>query len=219
MTQPTDRAVFELERPDSKLWHYYVLGSVLLGPFFFVALVPLYFRYHTLRYRFDQEGISMAWGILFRREIHLTYSRIQDIHLVANVVERWLGLARIQIQTASGSAKAEMTLEGLLQFELVRDFLYGRMRGLRDRADGTAPAAGGLRTLDAASAAAIAPVRSDAGSPSASSAESAELAKVLAEVAAELRSLRLALEHGQKRDPGEANAGGAPENLDHARER
>ena len=96
----------------------------------------------------------MGWGILFRREINLTYSRIQDIHLVSNIVERWLGLARIQIQTASGSAKAEMTLAGLLQFERVRDFLYSRMRGARDAGTATTPAtataAGAPAALDGA---------------------------------------------------------------------
>ena len=40
-----------------------------------------WFRYHTMRYRFDAEGVSMSWGILFRREVLLNYSRIQDIHL------------------------------------------------------------------------------------------------------------------------------------------
>src|SRR5688572_5810546 len=110
---------------------YYTLLSVLLGPFFFLALIPYYFRYHTMRFQFDDEGISMKWGILFRREITLTYARIQDIHLTSNIVERWLRLARIQIQTASASAAAEMTLEGLHEFELVRDFLYSKMRGVR----------------------------------------------------------------------------------------
>ena len=75
----------------------------------------------------------MRWGVLFRREISLTYSRIQDIHLSSNFVERWLGLAKIQVQTASGSASAEMTIEGLRDFGGVRDFLYARMRGARDR--------------------------------------------------------------------------------------
>ncbi len=123
--------VFALERPDPKLLTYYALGSLLAGPLFFVVLVPLYFRYHTMRYRFDEEGVSMRWGILFRREISLNYSRLQDIHLTSNVVERWLGLGRVQLQTASGSAKAEMTIEGMPQFELIRDFLYSRMRGAR----------------------------------------------------------------------------------------
>src|SRR5687767_1452342 len=122
--------VFAIHEPDPALFRYYLLGSLLAGPLFFIPLIPLYFRYHTLRYQFDSEGISMRWGILFRREITLTYARIQDIHLVSNVLERWLGLARVQIQTASGSASAEMTLEGIRQFSVVRDYLYGRMRGI-----------------------------------------------------------------------------------------
>jgi membrane protein YdbS with pleckstrin-like domain len=119
-------------QPDPSLLRYYLLSSLLLGPFFPLALVPLYFRYRTLRYELDEEGITMRWGILFRREISLTYARIQDIHLSSNVVERWLGLAKVQVQTASGSAAAEMTIEGLRIVESLRDFLYSRMRGARD---------------------------------------------------------------------------------------
>jgi putative membrane protein len=121
--------VFKIERPAPALMKYYLLVCLLTGPLFVIFIVPCYFRYHTLRYRFDREGISMRWGILFRREINLTYTRIQDIHLTSNIIERWLGLARIQVQTASGSSSAEMTIEGLHEFEHVRNFLYARMRG------------------------------------------------------------------------------------------
>jgi len=131
--------VFSIHRPSPSLFKYYVLSSFVAGPFFFIPLLYLYFRYHTMRYDFDEEGISMRWGILFRREITLTYARIQDIHLTSNVLERWLGLARIQIQTASASASAEMTLEGLHEFEGVRDFLYSKMRGVRPQQGAAAP--------------------------------------------------------------------------------
>jgi putative membrane protein len=184
MTQ-SDDAVFGIERPDPKLWIYYFLSSFVMGPLFFVALVPLWFRYQTLHYRFDQEGISMGWGILFRREINLTYSRIQDIHLVSNIVERWLGLARVQIQTASGSARAEMTIAGLLEFEQVRDFLYSRMRGARDAA-----------TAIARPSAAAAGEALSGAPPTIEGAH--DLAGVLSEVAAELRAVRLALEARQR---------------------
>jgi putative membrane protein len=50
---------------------------------------------------------------------------------VSNLIERWLGLGRVQIQTASGQSGAEMTIEGLPDFEFVRDELYQRMRGAR----------------------------------------------------------------------------------------
>lgn len=125
--------VFSVRRPEPSLMKYYVITSLALGPFFFIPLIPLYFRYHTMRYDFDEQGISMRWGILFRREVTLTYARIQDIHLVSNFVERWLGLARVQIQTASGSSTAEMTIEGVKEFARVRDFLYSRMRGVAEK--------------------------------------------------------------------------------------
>jgi len=64
-----------------------------------------------------------------RHEIMLNYSRIQDIQLHSNVIERWLGLTRIEVQTAAGAADSEMTLEGLPDPEGMRDFLYSRMRG------------------------------------------------------------------------------------------
>jgi membrane protein YdbS with pleckstrin-like domain len=175
-------------RPHPNLLKYYALSSLVLGPFFWVLLIPLYFRYHTMRYRFDEEGVSMRWGILFRREISLTYARIQDIHLSSNFVERWLGLARIQIQTASGNAGAEMTIEGLREYEPIRDFLYARMRGTRGA--GTAAARGG--------SAAAAPAAAPAGG-----ADAAELASTLRAVADELRALRTEL-HARNAVDGEA---------------
>lgn len=129
-----ERAPFEpyaLSRPDKSLLWYYVLVSLLAGPFFPFVLIPLYFKYETLRYQFDAKGLSMSWGILFRRETVLTYRRIQDIHLTRNIVQRWMGLASVAVQTASGSAGAEMTIEGILDAEPLRDYLYAQMRGAR----------------------------------------------------------------------------------------
>ncbi|HOB53931.1 MAG TPA: PH domain-containing protein [Acidobacteriota bacterium] len=163
------QAVFAIERPIPRLLAVYAVRALLMGPLFPVAIFPLYFRYHTMRYRFDDTGIVMSWGVLFHRETTIAYARIQDIHLTSNVVERWLGLARIQIQTASGSAHAEMVLEGLPDSGRIRDFLYARMRGVR-----TAPAA-------------VAP---PAAAGEAVGADSAAVAAALHETAQELRAVR-----------------------------
>jgi putative membrane protein len=120
-----------VRRPVPALLTYYVLLSIAAGPGIIIALPLRIFRFRTLQYEFDEQGVTMRWGILFRREISLTYARIQDIHLVSNVVERWLGLGRVQLQTASGQAAAEMTIEGLPDFERLRDELYQRMRGAK----------------------------------------------------------------------------------------
>lgn len=121
--------IFALSAPDPALWILYVIRALLTGPGLIILLPYLYFRYHTLRYTFDEEGIHMRVGILFRREVNLTYARIQDIHLQSGLLQRWLDLADIQIQTASGSADAELVIEGFKEYEAIRDFLYTRMRG------------------------------------------------------------------------------------------
>jgi len=164
MTEPIPSHIAAITRPVDKLMHYYVLRSLAETVAFPVTIIVRYFRFHTMRYVFSDEGIRMSWGILFRHEIMLNYARIQDIHLRSNAVERWLGLARIEIQTASGGS-SEMTLEGLTDTEAMRDFLYSRMRGASDKTHGN-PAA----------------------------TESARLAHVLEEIAAELKAIRTATE-------------------------
>ena len=141
--------IMALERPHPALWTYYIICAFLTGPGVLVSLPYLYFRFHTLRYRFDAEGIHMKVGILFRSEINLTYARIQDIHLRSNLIQRWFGLANVQIQTASGSAGAEMVIEGFKEFEAIRDFLYSKMRGSHDPKNPPAD----VTVLDQASAA------------------------------------------------------------------
>lgn len=89
-------------------------------------------------------------------------------------MERWLGLARVQVQTASGSAEAEMTIEGLKDYEQIRDFLYSRMRGIAGAP--SAPATVAVPSGDQ------------------------ELAELLHAIARELRELRLSLESRTKID-------------------
>lgn len=181
LTPEDEAAIFAIERPHPDLLPCSLL-QLLAFPPAFPFLAPLaYFRYRTLRYRFTEEGISMSWGILFRREVIVNYARIQDIHLRSNFVERWFGLARILVQTASGNAGAEMTIEGIKEFTAVRDFLYARMRGVREERAGATP---------------VAPADGVAAT-----ANGSELAAALREVAAELRAVRTAL---AARDAGEA---------------
>ena len=169
-----DDRVRALRRPHPKLLRYYFLFSLITGPAFPVVFTVLFLRYRTLTYRFDDEGVTMSWGAVFKREISLTYSRIQDIHVQSNAVERSLGLARLLVQTASGSAKAEMKVEGLLELSAVRNFMYGRMRGAR----AGAPAA----ALAGATAGPVA------------EGDAAALASTLREIARELAAVRSELE-------------------------
>lgn len=143
-----DAAILAITRPSSSLLIQYSIRSLaglFLAP---IVWLPLYFKYHTLRYTIREDGISASWGILFKREVHLSYKRIQDIHVSRSIVERYLGIGTVELQTAAGSASAELALEGMEHFEAIREFLYRRMRGHEPAREATASAAPNAASSD-----------------------------------------------------------------------
>lgn len=123
-----------ITRPDPQLWKLYIIYALLANVAFLAVLVPYYFLYRTLRFRFDDDGVSVSHGLFWRRETYLTYARIQDIHVTRNIFERWLGIGTVKIQTASGSSAATESIPGLTSYEDVRNYLYANMRGHRTTA-------------------------------------------------------------------------------------
>jgi uncharacterized membrane protein YdbT with pleckstrin-like domain len=188
ITPPDEQKILALERPHPALWKYYIITAIFTGPGIVFTLPYLFFRYHTLRYRFDAEGIHMRVGILFRREVNLTYARIQDIHLRSGIIQRWLGLANLEVQTASGSATAELVIEGFKEFEVIRDFLYTRMRGYQSH---QSPASTPAATVS---------------KHGATSGDNAEMISLLLGIRDEMRRTRELLEQG-KSNPTSSPAG------------
>ncbi len=121
-----------ITRPHERLLTYYLVLALLTLPAFPVTMTALYIKYRTMRFRFDHEGIWKRQGLLWRRETNVAYRRIQDIHLTNGIIQRWLGLATVSIQTAAGSSTAEVTIDGVLEADALRDYLYTKMRGVRD---------------------------------------------------------------------------------------
>jgi len=151
VTEPTDAHLVPVDvsrvqaitAPDSQLWTLYVIYCVLSTVALPFTILPYYFKYKTLRYRFDDDGVSVSYGLIWRRETYLTYARIQDIHVTRNIFERWLGIGTVKIQTASGSAAATEAIAGLRAFQDVRNYLYAHMRGHRSPSPTRAAVASG----------------------------------------------------------------------------
>jgi uncharacterized membrane protein YdbT with pleckstrin-like domain len=124
--------VVRIARPEPALLLYYLLTALLTTVAFPFLFVPLLFRYETLKYRFDDQGVFMSYGVIFRREMQLTYARMQDIHLSQNLLERWLHIGTVTVQTAGAGEGGNLSIVGVKDFEAIRDYLYARMRGVRD---------------------------------------------------------------------------------------
>lgn len=142
-THPTTLDTSALERPSPKLLTYYLLMGLATGPGLVIAIPAFIIRYNTLRYRFEDSGLRMQLGLFFRKEVVIAFRRIQDIHVSRNLIQRWLGIASVSVQTASGNAMPEIVLEGITDPDSVRDWLYERMRGAKGYATATPTIAAG----------------------------------------------------------------------------
>src|SRR5690606_11562323 len=58
----TDAEAAATERPAPVLLRYYFWYSLAFVPLFPIVFLPLYFRYRSMRYHIDAEGITMRWG-------------------------------------------------------------------------------------------------------------------------------------------------------------
>lgn len=163
--------VYRITRPSTKLLTYYFVRSLLALPVFPIVFLYHFIIFKTLRYQFTDEGVSKSWGRLWKKEVYLTYSRIQDIHLSRDLIQRWIGLASIHLQTASAGSKPEMSIDGFLEFEMLRDFLYSRMRGAQSG-----------------------PEYSEVAEPPVAAEGNDELLPLLGEIRDELRAMRRTIE-------------------------
>ncbi len=78
-TQSSSLDFAALERPSPQLLAYYLLASFLSGPAMVIVIPAMIIRYNTLRYRFEESGVRMQVGLLFRKEVVVAFRRIQDI--------------------------------------------------------------------------------------------------------------------------------------------
>jgi putative membrane protein len=78
-------------------WEFFGLLFVVPSVAFAVA------RYLTFRIRYEAGELVVRSGVLFRKERHIPYARIQNIEAVQNVAHRIFGVIEVRVQTGSGS--------------------------------------------------------------------------------------------------------------------
>jgi len=96
---------------------------------FVVYWIPKY--YDTMVYKLTENEIVWRRGVWFKRTGIVPYNRITNIDIAQGPISRKLGIAALKIQTAGYSgqkARAEIRIEGIKQFEELRELIMGFIR-------------------------------------------------------------------------------------------
>ena len=107
------------QRDESDWWQPWMMLFILPNAAFAV------FRYFTYRYRYDEAELVIQSGLLFRRERHIPYARIQNIDAVQNLLHRLLSVVDVRIETGGGStAEATMSVLPLSALTEMRERVF-----------------------------------------------------------------------------------------------
>ena len=98
---------------------------------FIVYWIPKY--YETMVYKLTENEIVWRRGVWFKNTGIVPYNRITNVDISQGPISRMLGIASLKIQTAGYSApsgkSAEIKIEGMGQFEELRETIIGFVRG------------------------------------------------------------------------------------------
>ena len=100
-----------------------VTALVVLVPYAGIAVG----RYLSYRYSYGERDFIVRWGLIFKKERHIPYERIQNIDAVQNVLHRMFGVVEVRVQTGSGN-EAEATLGAvpIAALEEMRGHVFAR---------------------------------------------------------------------------------------------
>lgn len=96
-----------------------VFATVALVGIVFIAIIgEIYARlaYNRWFYEFDDDGLKMENGIIFKRYSNVPYTKVQNIDVTRGILARIIGFSSVHLQTAGYSGKnshAEGTLPAL----------------------------------------------------------------------------------------------------------
>jgi len=119
------------------LW--YVVGMLLVGPYF-----------RSLVYEIDEDEVIVRAGIWTRSVKHVPYRTVTNMTIKRDIVDRFLGIGTLQIQTAgmSGTTGAEENLVGLSDVDKIYDKVVGELRRFRGALPATAGGNGAAMVED-----------------------------------------------------------------------
>jgi membrane protein YdbS with pleckstrin-like domain len=107
--------------------------TALNGLWWVPTMIWSSFYYRSLSYEIGDDQVIVRQGVLTRAVKHVPYRTVTNITVKRGLIDRWLGLGTLEIQTAgiSGTQQAEQSLAGLTDPDEVYDLVVAQLHRFR----------------------------------------------------------------------------------------
>ncbi len=121
----------------------FIAGTVHL----IISFIMLRLDYEMRWYKITDRSLRIREGIVFVREMTLTFANIQNISISQGPIQRFFGIADLKVETAGGGAAVVQSdnnsqnqlfsmhvgvFRGIDNYDEVRDTMLARLKKLRD---------------------------------------------------------------------------------------
>lgn len=98
-------------------------------------------RYISYRYRYEPHELVIRDGLVFRRERHIPYARIQNIDAVQRPLHRLLNVVEVRVETGAGQTpEATMSVLPMAAFFEMRQRVFADRQTAQEPVGGVSPA-------------------------------------------------------------------------------
>ncbi|MFC5369049.1 PH domain-containing protein [Salinirubrum litoreum] len=103
-------------------------GVLLLGFGYLTWWVPAFAR--TAEYRFTDDEVEYRRGVFFRQQTTVPYNRITNVGTAQGPIQRLVKSGAVKVHTAGfgGQTGAELTVDGVTDFQEIQEQILGRVR-------------------------------------------------------------------------------------------
>jgi membrane protein YdbS with pleckstrin-like domain len=104
------------------IWSVYAFSFVVV--LFFSRLA-----FHKKAFAFRDHDVVFRYGIIATNTMIIPYNRVQHVALHEGLIERWFGLAKVEVFTAGGTA-SDLEIPGIKksQAEDIKQLLMGKIQ-------------------------------------------------------------------------------------------
>lgn len=97
------------------------IGVYVCGTILSIGLLIVFLRYFTFRYEILEDHLILHQGLLDRLNRNIPYEKIENVDLTQNIFHRWLKVAEVRIETASGTeTEATMRVISLVDVDRIK---------------------------------------------------------------------------------------------------
>ncbi len=104
-----------------------IIYLIIFGSFFF-SLVYQVFNWYFYTYRYEDGYLHLKTGVIVKKERSIKQERVQTVNIQRGLIQRLLGLASLQVQTAGAGGETEFSLTAIAldEAERIKDSLESK---------------------------------------------------------------------------------------------